>query len=217
MVTSTPKLENFFGGTTMGTHHYEASDRGGVMALSLDNSSMYYHGNSNIQDFLNNPQGNSRQIQHQDYSSFRETQLSEETNNLHHQLPTTISDNDISNMKTTWVSRDYTVDHSLDQKMNGCIGDNVGYGDLQSLTLSMSPGSQSSCITGGSHQISPAVTTECTAAAIETKKRGPEKADQQQPKQIIHRKSIDTFGQRTSQYRGVTRFDLFFFLQVLIF
>ena len=37
---------------------------------------------------------------------------------------------------------------------------------------------------------------------METKKRGFEKQDQ---KQIVHRKSIDTFGQRTSQYRGVTR------------
>nr|APQ47388.1 AP2/ERF domain-containing transcription factor [Vernicia montana] len=62
----------------------------------------------------------------------------------------------------------------------------------------MSPGSQSSCVTG-SQQISPAV-IDCSA--METKKRGPDKVDQ---KQIVHRKSIDTFGQRTSQYRGVTR------------
>ncbi|TYH11984.1 hypothetical protein ES288_A06G029700v1 [Gossypium darwinii] len=49
-------------------------------------------------------------------------------------------------------------------------------------------------------QISPTATTECVA--IETKKRGPGKVSQ---KQTVHRKSIDTFGQRTSQYRGVTR------------
>ncbi|GMP30055.1 hypothetical protein CsSME_00004891 [Camellia sinensis var. sinensis] len=36
----------------------------------------------------------------------------------------------------------------------------------------------------------------------EGKKRGSEKLDQ---KQVVHRKSIDAFGQRTSQYRGVTR------------
>ncbi|THF95194.1 hypothetical protein TEA_023643 [Camellia sinensis var. sinensis] len=47
-------------------------------------------------------------------------------------------------------------------------------------------------------QISPTV-TECVA--MEGKKRGSEKLDQ---KQVVHRKSIDTFGQRTSQYRGVT-------------
>uniref|UniRef100_A0A2P2NIG7 Uncharacterized protein n=1 Tax=Rhizophora mucronata TaxID=61149 RepID=A0A2P2NIG7_RHIMU len=62
----------------------------------------------------------------------------------------------------------------------------------------MSPGSQSSCVTGSQH-ISP---TLADCAAMENKKRGAEKADQ---KQIVHRKSIDTFGQRTSQYRGVTR------------
>lgn len=230
MVTS-PKLENFFGGTTMGTHQYEASERGGI-ALSLD--SMYYHQNLNLnpesnncQDFINNPQGNNTRQQQQqqiqvqqypDYSAFRgyelyqrsqetkETQLAE--TNL--QLPT-VADDDISTMKN-WVSRNYTVDHAVEHKITGCIGgDNgresgslgaMGYGDLQSLSLSMSPGSQSSCITG-SQQISPAL-ADCMAT--ETKKRGSEKVDH---KQIVHRKSIDTFGQRTSQYRGVTRLDLF--------
>ncbi|THG08252.1 hypothetical protein TEA_011002 [Camellia sinensis var. sinensis] len=40
------------------------------------------------------------------------------------------------------------------------------------------------------------------ASEKEGKKRGSEKLDQ---KQVVHRKSIDAFGQRTSQYRGVTR------------
>ncbi|XP_047976171.1 AP2-like ethylene-responsive transcription factor CRL5 [Salvia hispanica] len=61
--------------------------------------------------------------------------------------------------------------------------------EIQSLSLSMSPGSQSSCITASR-----------PAAAMGSKKRGPEKQ-----KHTVHRKSIDTFGQRTSQYRGVTR------------
>ncbi|KAL8472856.1 hypothetical protein ACS0TY_029249 [Phlomoides rotata] len=73
----------------------------------------------------------------------------------------------------------------------------VGYSDLQSLSLSMSPGSQSSCVTGSQST----ALVECMGAQ-ENKKRGPEKVDQ---KQIVHRKSLDTFGQRTSQYRGVTR------------
>ncbi|MCD7460561.1 AP2-like ethylene-responsive transcription factor crl5 [Datura stramonium] len=38
---------------------------------------------------------------------------------------------------------------------------------------------------------------------METNKRGSEKVNRQ--KQIVRRKSIDTFAQRTSQYRGVTR------------
>lgn len=65
------------------------------------------------------------------------------------------------------------------------------YNELQTLSLSMSPGSQSSCVTAA-----PLV------VADDNKKRGQDKVDQ---KQIVHRKSIDTFGQRTSQYRGVTR------------
>ncbi|CAI9777205.1 unnamed protein product [Fraxinus pennsylvanica] len=99
-----------------------------------------------------------------------------------------------------------------EQQVNGCMvevrgasgsnacggGGAMGYGDLQSLSLSMSPNSQSSCVTAP-RQISP---TETHCIALGTKKRGSEKVAQ---KQTVHRKSIDTFGQRTSQYRGVTR------------
>ncbi|KAI3462664.1 hypothetical protein Pfo_019327 [Paulownia fortunei] len=215
------KLEDFFGGATMGTHHYEGCDRGG-MALSLD--SMYYHQNpenqtNNGQDFLSHHQENSRhqQIQVQEYphySAFRgqemyqaseaepkETQLAE----FNLQLPA-MADDEIAGMKN-WVSRNYSNGQALQQKMGIYVDDNagesgpigsLGYGDLQSLSLSMSPGSQSSCVTGSQH-ISPA-TANCKV--LENKKRGPEKIDQ---RQIVHRKSIDTFGQRTSQYRGVTR------------
>lgn len=74
----------------------------------------------------------------------------------------------------------------------------MGCGDLQSLSLSMSPGSQSSCVTA-TRQISP---TGTVCLAMETKKRGSQKMGTKQPS---HRKSLDAFGQRTSQYRGVTR------------
>ncbi|KAL3634103.1 hypothetical protein CASFOL_021157 [Castilleja foliolosa] len=67
----------------------------------------------------------------------------------------------------------------------------------QSLSLSMSPGSQSSCVTKATNN-----SNECVAMKSNTKKRGSEKTAQ---RQTVHRKSIDTFGQRTSQYRGVTR------------
>nr|QNI23745.1 AP2/ERF transcription factor [Camptotheca acuminata] len=222
VTTSTPKLEDFFGGATMGTHHYNSSDRE-AMALSLD--SMHYHQNQNhetdSQHQLNHIQHNSRQQQQQiqaqqysNYSAFRglemyQTTLEMETKepqlaDCNLQLPTMTDA--MTGMKN-WVAGNYPSGHALQQKMIGCVGDNgaesgtigaIGYGDLQSLSLSMSPGSQSSCVTG-SQQISTAV-TECVAMG--TKKRGSEKVDQ---KQIVHRKSIDTFGQRTSQYRGVTR------------
>ncbi|MBA0653725.1 hypothetical protein Goklo_020866, partial [Gossypium klotzschianum] len=222
--TSTPKLEDFFGGATMGTHHYESNDRE-TMALSLD--SMYYHQNPNqdhnSQNCLDHLQHSSRQQHHQHqlqvqqyqhYSGYRnqEMLLAEEADQETHvtdcnlQLPT-MADDGSAAMKH-WASRNYSTEHSaMNQKMIGCMGDNgadsgsigaMAYGDLQSLSLSMSPGSQSSSV-AGSQQISPSATDY---AAMETKKRGPEKVDQ---KQIAHRKSIDTFGQRTSQYRGVTR------------
>lgn len=86
----------------------------------------------------------------------------------------------------------------------GGEGGPVGYNELQSLSLSMSPGSQSSYVTG-SQQIPAAAAAVGDCMGSENKKRGAaEKGDQ---KQIVHRKSIDTFGQRTSQYRGVTRFN----------
>ncbi|KAK9163618.1 hypothetical protein Syun_004520 [Stephania yunnanensis] len=118
-----------------------------------------------------------------------------------------MAEDGISGFKN-WVER-----HSMDQKMPSFLNDDGGsgsvnggggginYGDLQSLSLSMSPGSQSSCVTAP-HQISPS-SGECVVVGMETKKRGCGKVGGQ--KQPVHRKSIDTFGQRTSQYRGVTR------------
>ncbi|KAF8709909.1 hypothetical protein HU200_029624 [Digitaria exilis] len=71
------------------------------------------------------------------------------------------------------------------------------------LSMSSGTGSQSSSVTmqvGGAHPNSDAVTEYM--AMDGGKKRG--SAGQKQP--TVHRKSIDTFGQRTSQYRGVTRY-----------
>lgn len=213
VTTSTPKLEDFFGGATMGTHHYESNDRE-AMALSLD--SMFYNHNpdheANSQNCLDHFQQNSRQQQQSQhysyYSGFRshdmmlEEARESQFADCNLQLPTMADD-----CAKNWVSRNYSANHSVEQKMIGCMGDNgaMTYGDLQSLSLSMSPGSQSSCVTA-SHRISPTATDYID---MDTKKRGPEKVDQ---KQIVHRKSLDTFGQRTSQYRGVTRLLLFYFL-----
>ncbi|KAF8404840.1 hypothetical protein HHK36_009729 [Tetracentron sinense] len=220
--TSSPKLENFLGGATMGTHQYGNNDRE-AMVLSLD--SMYYHQNAepetSRQHLLNLLQQPFRQQQphiqvhqHSYYSGLtghemfqtplegtKETQLAD----CNLQVPPMAEDG-IPGLKN-WVVRHYSNNHALEQKMTGCMGDDgggsvsagpMGYGDLQSLSLSMSPGSQSSCVTAPQH-ISP-TGTECVA--METKKRGSAKVAQKQP---VHRKSIDTFGQRTSQYRGVTR------------
>jgi hypothetical protein len=67
----------------------------------------------------------------------------------------------------------------------------------QSLSLSMSPGSQSSnTLQVGPQQAAPAETSP------ETRKRGAGRAGS---KEASPRKSIDNFGQRTSVFRGVTR------------
>ncbi|KAK6151127.1 hypothetical protein DH2020_016059 [Rehmannia glutinosa] len=170
VTSTTPKLEDFFGGAAMGTHHYDR----GEMGLSLDSIG---------QDIY---QGGSQED-------------SKEPNLQQH--PT------LADEMKNWVSS-YQNGAVLEQKAGACMEDNVaesgtlgsmGYGDLHSLSLSMSPGSQSSCVTGSQNHIPPAM-VDCMG--LENKKRGPEKVDQ---KQIVHRKSIDTFGQRTSQYRGVTR------------
>ncbi|TVU47841.1 hypothetical protein EJB05_07454 [Eragrostis curvula] len=93
-------------------------------------------------------------------------------------------------------------------------------GEMQQPPLSlsmMSPGSQSSGCVGAAPQQQQqqivAVAAAAAAAAAQGrsngggercvgKKRGTGKGGNKQP---LHRKSIDTFGQRTSQYRGVTR------------
>ncbi|OVA01180.1 AP2/ERF domain [Macleaya cordata] len=221
--TSSPKLENFLGGATMGTHQYGNNDRE-AMALSLD--SMYYNQNSESQtnrqhslNFLQQPFRQPQdQIQVQQHPYFSgltghemyQAPLQEENKeiqlgNCSLQLPP-MSEDGMSGLKN-WVARHYSTNPSMEQKMAGCLTDDgggsgsvgaMGYGDLQSLSLSMSPGSQSSCVTAP-QQISP-TGTECIA--METNKRGSAKMGQKQP---VHRKSIDTFGQRTSQYRGVTR------------
>ncbi|KAL8125039.1 AP2-like ethylene-responsive transcription factor ANT [Apium graveolens] len=217
MVTSsTPKLEDFFGGSTMGSHHYETSnDNSAAMALSLD--SMYYQHNQaqnvpyNSQHLLNLRQHNSSQqiqVQHYpDYSSYGGQELYQ-TPQVENKQAYLSHDQKSTSMKNWRSSSQYQTSHAVEQKMVECISaDNgvesgsvngEGYRNVQSLSLSMSPALQSSsCV--GSQQISSAV-ADCLV--IDSKKRGSGKVDQ---KQVVHRKSIDTFGQRTSQYRGVTR------------
>ncbi|XP_077217133.1 AP2-like ethylene-responsive transcription factor ANT [Tasmannia lanceolata] len=203
MVTSeSPKLEDFLGGATMGAHQYAGNDRE-AMSLSLD--SIYYHQNTEHenqrQHSLNLVQPFRQQIQLQQnnpyFQPLEEGIFSGVTSHGMYQTP----------LEAEWVARLYPTNDALVHKMGSCLGEDgggsgsmalMGYGDLESLSLSMSPGSQSSCVTASQH-ISP-VGTECVS--LDTKKRGAGKVGH---KQLVHRKSIDTFGQRTSQYRGVTR------------
>lgn len=220
MVSSpSPKLEDFLGGATIESHQYSSHERE-AMALSLD--SMYYHQNSepetNRQHSLDLHEPFRQQDQqfsvqpHPYYSGIAfqglyQAPLEGETKgtqlaDCNSPIPQ-MGDDELPCLKN-WVARHYSSQSALEQQINSSMVNDggsvsaMGCGDLQSLSLSMSPGSQSSCITAP-RQISP---TGVECAAIETKKRGPAKVGQKQP---VHRKSIDTFGQRTSQYRGVTR------------
>ncbi|KAF2324225.1 hypothetical protein GH714_010689 [Hevea brasiliensis] len=221
--SSSPKLEDFLGGATMETQQYGSHERE-TMALSLD--SMYYHQNTEPETNrqtsveLHEPyrhQGQQFPVQTHPYYSgiachgMYQTSLEEATKDAQltdcdSQIPQ-MADDGMPCLKS-WVDRQYSTHNALEQQLNSTMVDDggatgsigpMGCGDLQSLSLSMSPGSQSSCVTAP-RQISSPTGTECMA--METKKRGPAKVGQKQP---VHRKSIDTFGQRTSQYRGVTR------------
>nr|KYP70375.1 AP2-like ethylene-responsive transcription factor ANT [Cajanus cajan] len=207
--TSSPKLEDFLGGATMGTHEYGSHERGAnAMALSLD--SMYYN-TQNVEaqpnrGFLSEPfrqQGHMNVQTHPYYSGLAYYQAplgeqSQQTKVTQVSVCSSLMPQMTEEGLKNWgAPRDYSTTHQqgLEQQMNcgGTTLGSVGCGELQSLSLSMSPGSQSSCVTAPSGTDS---------VAVDAKKRGHGKMGQKQP---VHRKSIDTFGQRTSQYRGVTR------------
>ncbi|GMN34248.1 hypothetical protein TIFTF001_004590 [Ficus carica] len=192
--TTTPKLEDFFGGA------YESNERE-VMALSLD--SMFYNHQNMLSQNQDQPQQQPQPQQPQNHYSYYSNGASLASCNL--QLPTMAMAMAMEQKNNTHSNSSVIGTNCMTENGGESMG--MGYGgDLHSLSLSMSPGSQSSSCVTVSHQISPAVTTahhdHDYVAAMDTKKRGPEKVDQ---KQIVHRKSLDTFGQRTSQYRGVTR------------
>jgi AP2-like factor (ANT lineage) len=72
------------------------------------------------------------------------------------------------------------------------------------LSMSSGSGSQASCVT---MQMSVPADPVAEYIAVEgSKKRGTDRGAGAGQRQTVHRKSIDTFGQRTSQYRGVTRY-----------
>ncbi|XP_047156615.1 AP2-like ethylene-responsive transcription factor AIL1 isoform X2 [Vigna umbellata] len=180
----------------------QAQEMATTSAIPLSLDSMFYnqlscHG-SNDPNNQNHVQENISKQQPPYYSSLRNNHdvILEGSKQ---QLPC-IAEDEVACLKS-WFSRDFPACQAQESRMfvpledNGSkSGPNIGsitYGDLHSLNLSVSPTRPSSRVTG-----SPAIN--------DTKKRGLEMVDQNQ-KKIVHRKSIDTFGQRTSQYRGVTR------------
>lgn len=167
------------------------------MALTLDSMYNSYHQNAG-QEIEAQVQPNNPYYNGLTFNGMYNTPLMEQTKGSHLEN----CDAQIPN----WFSGQYSDHHGTADGGGGSEsaagGGVVGCGDLQSLSLSMSPGSQSSCVTA-CRQISPSGGNECVG--LETKKRGCGGIVAAAQKQPVHRKSIDTFGQRTSQYRGVTR------------
>lgn len=233
--STSPKLENFLGGgaTMVGGHSYGSQERAVLSldsifyshsvgsettrqpSLGLLQEPIRQDGEIQVQEDHHHPYYTALQ-----FHGMYPAHVNEQTNETHElgnscdaQI-TAMAGGDLTSLKH-WVSGPYADHHhALEQHMNSTSTSTamvnngtasasagaLGCGDLQSLSLSMSPGSQSSCVTAPRH-ISPTETTDCLA--METKKRSSSKVAH--TKQPVHRKSIDTFGQRTSQYRGVTR------------
>lgn len=198
--TSSPKLEDFLG-ASMGCHEYGGQESELAMSLSLD--SIYYSTQNAGDPHQANRDHSLELLSHPYYSGL-------DCHGMYQSSPLEEENKETGNV-TACSSQivEYSAQHAVEQKMNCNIvndrgnaasgGGSVGCGgELQSLSLSMSPGTQSSCVTVPS-QISP---SGSDSVAGNGKKRGAAKMGQKQP---VHRKSIDTFGQRTSQYRGVTR------------
>ncbi|MED6217069.1 hypothetical protein PIB30_014272 [Stylosanthes scabra] len=171
---SSPKLEDFLGGATMGAHEY---------ALACNND-----GSANMLPFVE-----------------EEEEETKEPHNQHqmHQVEE----------QGNWVNGNNGMVESVNVNVGNGGG---GNGGLKSLSLSMSPGCSSSSQQSSSHvtvstthhqnqnQISAAGSNNsCKAMEVAKNKRGG--GHNNSSKQTVHRKSIETFGQRTSQYRGVTR------------
>lgn len=210
-----PKLEDFLGGgPNMGAHHQYGSNEREAMALSLD--SLYYHHHNQepkVVDRDHHHHHHSLELLQQPYrqqSSYFQPLPEGMCSALagHELYPSALeeehmADHGYPSLKN-WVARHYNGGINVMGGDEAGMGSGsvsaIGYGDLHSLSLSMSPGSQSSCVTVPQH-LSCVGGSDCMALDS-SKKRIAGKGLQKQP---VHRKSIDTFGQRTSQYRGVTR------------
>ncbi|CAM0876469.1 unnamed protein product [Alopecurus aequalis] len=184
-VSASPKLEDFLGA-------------GPAMALSLDNSSYYYGGQGHALDH-----GAGAGQQHLPYAMMPGAGGNDVYYDAHAyaRAHAAMLDEQAAMVAAGWVTRGgYNMDTGNGEDSAGAIvpaGHGAPNGHVHPLTLSMSSGSQSSCVT---MQQAAAVGDYVGQTTVASKKRG---AGQIKP--VAHRKSIDTFGQRTSQYRGVTR------------
>ncbi|RLN16903.1 AP2-like ethylene-responsive transcription factor ANT isoform X4 [Panicum miliaceum] len=185
--SASPKLEDFLGA-------------GPAMALSLDNSSFYYAGGH----------GHGHHGHGQDQGAYLQPlhcavipgsgAHGHDVYGGHAQL---VDEQSAAAMAASWFSA--RGGGGYDVNGAGAILPVQGHPHPLALSMSSGTGSQSSCVTKqvGAHPHAHADAVAEYIAMDGSKKRGGSGALQKQP--TVHRKSIDTFGQRTSQYRGVTR------------
>ncbi|EEE60003.1 hypothetical protein OsJ_12742 [Oryza sativa Japonica Group] len=187
VVSASPKLEDFLGA-------------GPAMALSLDNSAFYYGGHGHHQGHAQDG-GAVGGDPHHGGGGFLQCAV----------IPGAGAGHDaalVHDQSAAAVAAGWAAMHGGGYDIANAAADDVCAagpiiptgGHLHPLTLSMSSaGSQSSCVTV---QAAAAGEPYMAMDAVSKKRGGADRAGQKQP---VHRKSIDTFGQRTSQYRGVTR------------
>ncbi|KAH9321083.1 hypothetical protein KI387_015722, partial [Taxus chinensis] len=210
-----PKLENFLGGASM-TNQYQDS-----IYYTEGNNSNTNSANANQRINVNLPflQCRQREEVPPSFHAFSSSMGMEATESYQqhnisdlvqesHQMPFHVNPNQafedcnlqlppgsgflgLSALKT-WLRQNPNPEKlgcSSPGKSN--LGGGGGIGEFhQALTLSMTPAS-------GSISTSAVINPQANSS-VDTRKRGAGKS-------LVPRKSIDTFGQRTSQFRGVTR------------
>ncbi|WVZ60690.1 hypothetical protein U9M48_010677 [Paspalum notatum var. saurae] len=188
--TSSPKLEDFLGA------------EGPAMALSLDSSSFYYGGGHGHHGH-GHDQGGYLQPLH---CAVIPASGGHDVYGAHAQL---VDEQSAAAMAASWFAA--RAGPGYDVNAAGAIVpvQSHSHPHPHPLALSMSSGtgSQSSCVTMqvGAHPHADTAVAEYVAVDGSKKRGGGGSGGGGQKQPTVHRKSIDTFGQRTSQYRGVTR------------
>ncbi|XP_062213244.1 AP2-like ethylene-responsive transcription factor CRL5 [Phragmites australis] len=176
--SASPKLEDFLGA-------------GPAMALSLDNSSFYYGGHGHHHGHAPDHGGFLQPLQCAVIPGAG-------AHDVYGHAPL-VDEQSAAAMAASWFSARGGASYDVNGTGGGPIMPGPGHPHPLALSMSSGSGSQSSCV----HPHADAVTEYI--AMDGSKKRGSGGGGGGQKQPTVHRKSIDTFGQRTSQYRGVTR------------
>ena len=176
-----PKLENFLGGHSFGNHEHKLN----VCSTMYDSTGQYMFHNCSLQ------------LPSEDASSERTSSNGGADSSINNNK--TNSSIGLSMIKTWLKNQPAPTQQDTNNKSNG---------GAQSLSLSMSTGSQSGsdlpllAVNGGGHR----TRGEQSSSDNNKQQTTPSLDSQTGAIEAVPRKSIDTFGQRTSIYRGVTRY-----------